>query len=526
MRLTFRQQAFRVAISAAVATVVTGLTGCDRSNTPDGRAARSILNGDYQAAAKEKGASPANLAVAANGAAQEQFAASAPVYQSVTQQQLAVSEKLWQIGEMTATAQRVAMSAKSLSKYKPDAALAEVDKTVTAVRGDGQQGWTLADDVTLPTVKTAQAKINELKDKIAEIQRTLAGLKQKHDEAAAKVLQFQEQSNDAKGEEAVTLFKQAAEARKQANGLAIQVDQAQASLVPLQQDLAVAEAQSQQSAQTLDVFAGQRDAIEKGWRGVAAQIDQRNGYAGQVFAKADDAKFASVTLQAQELAQLADEYAKQGQAYQQQLDGALVLARDGVADAEKALREMREQAGGGQGGAVAKLAQVTLDPSAGRVLQGQIQYAMGTQLSGEAGLAAYEARVAEEIAQTGAALRQPVPETINDAARSKLKTEQGELLTKAGDALKGAGEVFDTAMQAPAAAPEVKRAATMGKMVTLTASARVMQTAGDVAAAKQSLDEAKALRDSLLENGGTLPGLPDTLQGAAPTTQAAAVEQQ
>jgi hypothetical protein len=115
---------------------------------------------------------------------------------------------------------------------------------------------------------------------------------------------------------------------------------------------------------------------------------------------------------------------------------------------------------------------------------------------------------------------------MGDAARAKLQTEQSELLTKAGETLKGAGEVFDTAMQAPAASAETKRAATIGKMVALAGSARVMQVAGDAATAKQTLDEAKALRDSLLE-GGTLPALPDTLQGAAPAKPAAApVERQ
>lgn len=525
MRHTFRQRAFTAAISAVLATIATGLTGCDQSSTPDGKAATSIRNGDYQAAAKEKGASPANIALAAKGAASEQYAASLPAYASLADQQVAISQKLWQINRLSLTAQRMADSARELNKYKPDAALAEIDKTVTLVRGEGQQGWTVAEDVTLPTATTMQAKANELKDKIAEIQRTLSGLKPKHAEAVASARQLQEQSKDAKGEQAVALFKQSVDGRKQANELAIQIEQTEASLVSLEQDLAVAESQTQQYAQTIEQFAGQRDVLEKGWRGVSAQIEQRSGYAGQVYARTDDVRFGSVTLKAQELAQLSEEYAKQSQAYQQQLDGASSLARDAVSNAEKALKDMPREQTGGKGVTPTKLAQAALNAAATRVLQGQIQYTKGTELSVEASLAALQARVAESVAQLGATLGQPVPESMNDAARAKLKTEQGELVTKAGDVLKGAGELFDTAMQARDVAPETKRAATVGKMVALAGSARVMQTAGDAATAKQTLDEAKALRDSLLE-GGALPSLPETLQGSAPAKPATPVEQQ
>lgn len=525
MRCAFRQQAFRVAVGAVAATLFAGLTGCDKSDTPDGRAAKAILQGDYQAAAKEKGASPANRALAAKAAAETQYAESIDAYETLAQQQLAISQKLWQIGKLTTTAQGVAGSTKGLAKYKPDGVLAEIDKAATAVKGEGQQAWTVADDVTLPTATAAGAKANELKDKIAEIERAVGDLKQKHEQAVASARELQEKANNTQGEEGVNLFKQAVEGRKQASDLAIQLEQESAKLVPLQQELAVADAQAKQYAQTLDVFAQQRDAVERGWRGVSEQITLRNGYAGQVYAKADDAKFGSVALKAQELGQLTDDYAKKSQDYQQQLDQASALVRESVSESEKYLRDIPRDQLTGKTVTVGKLTQTTLDPTAGRLLQGQIQYASGAQLGGQAGLAAYQARVAEEVAQTGAALRQPVPESMNDAARSKLKTDQGELLTKAGETLKSATEVFDTAMQAPAAAPEVKRSATIGKMIAMSGSARVMQTAGDAATAKQTLDEAKALRDSLLETG-PLPSLPDTLQGAAPPKPAAPVEQQ
>ncbi|GEM_PF-4792936 len=515
MRLTFRHQAFKASISAVLASSAIGLTGagCDTRSTSDSKAAQSILNDDFQAAAKEKGASTAITALAAKVAASEQVASSLPTYQSLAAQQIAISQKMWQIGRLNLTAQRIATSANELSKYKPDAALAELDKTLALVRGGAQKDWAVAEGVNLPTAAASLANANALKDKIAETQRALADLKQKHDQLAGNSRQLMEQSNSAKGEQAVTLFKQSADARKQASETQVQIEKTEASLVPLQQDLQVAEGQSQQSAQTVDLFAGQRDAIEKGWRGVAAQMEQRTGYAGQVYSKMDDAQFASISLGASELVQLTDQYTKDNLAYQQQLDGASALVRGAVSSSEKTITDLRAQ-GATRGSPITKLTDAVFDPSAVRVLQGQIQYAIGSTLGAQASLTAYESKVAETTAQLGAALKQPVPESMNDAARAKLKTEQGDQLTKAGESLKAAGETFDTVSQAMATTPDAKQAATIGRMISLADSSTVMQTAGDAAGAKQALDEAKALRDSLLQ-AGPLLGLPDTLTVAA-----------
>ena len=529
MRLTFRHQAFKAAITAVLASSAVALTGCDARSTSDSKAAQSILNEDFQAAAKEKNASPALTALAAKVAASEQVASSLPTYQSLADQQIVISQKLWQLGRLNITAQHIATSANELNKYKPDAALAELDKTQALVRGGTAKDWTVAEGVNLPTAATSLANANALKDKIAETQRTLADLKQKHDQLEGNSRQLMEQSNSAKGEQAVSLFKQSADARKQAAETEVQLEKVEASLVPMQQDLQVAEDQSRQSAQTLDLFAGQRDAIEKGWRGVAAQMEQRTGYAGQVYSKMDDPQFASVSLGAGELAQLTDQYTKQTLAYQQQLDGASALVRDAVGSSEKTIKDMMAQ-GATRGSPIVKLTEAVFDPSAARLLQGQIQYDIGSALGAQGSLTAYESRIAETTAQVGAALKQPVPESMNDAARAKLKTDQIEQLTKAGESLKAAGETFDTVSQAMATTPDAKQAATIGRMISLADASTVMQTSGDAAAAKQALDEAKALRDSLLQ-AGPLLGLPDTLMSAAPAAPATtpttgAVEQQ
>lgn len=521
MRLTIRHQAFKAAISAVLASTAIGLVGCDTRNTPDGKAAQKILNEDFQAAAKEKGASPSITALAAKVAASEQVASALPAYANLADQQIVISQKLWQIGRLNLTAERIGASAGELTKYKPDAALAELDETLALVKGGTQKEWMAAEGVSLPAAATSMANANALKDKIAETQRTLAQLNQQHDQLAEGARQLMEQSNSASGEQAVKLFKQSADTRKQAGGIAVQIEQTEASLVPLQQDLKVAEDQAQQSAQTVDLFTGQRDAIEKGWRGVAAQMEQRTGYAGQVYSKLDDAQFASVSVGARELAQLTDEYAKQSQTYLQQLDAAGALVRDAINNAQNALKEIPRSQAGARGPTVATLAQMSLDPSATRVLQGQIQYGIGSEFGAQASLSAFESRIADKVAQVGAALKQSIPESMNDAARAKLKTEQGEQLKKAGESLKAAGETFDTAMQAMATSPDTKQAATIGRMITLADSASVMQTAGDTANAKQALDEAKALRDSLLQ-AGPISGLPDSLQGAAPAAPAPA----
>ena len=503
MRFT-RQHSMRAATSAVLAGLGLLVIGCDE-RAADRKAISQFDKGDWVAAANEKGASPAIVALASSRATDEQLAKALPTYRDIAAHQVMIADATWYLSRLATSAGKISASSVSLAKYDPAAALASIDKTVKDVKGNGAQSWSPDGlGVKMPTIAFLTNRLNQLKDQIVEVQGTLADLKKQQQGLAENSVKLLDESKAAQGEKSVELFRQSADARKQSSDANVKVNQAEAALVPLQQELAVVQEQMQIAGEAINIMTGHRETLDKSWRGILAQADERTKYAGAMFARLSNERSDNIITQAARLAVLVAEQDKLSALYEQQLQEASASARSAVGSSEKAIRESEPIKTSVPALAAANpnaLFKLALDPSTARFTEGHVQLALGTHQAGHAAQLSSRARAVTGIAEVASQLQQKLPEGLDPAP---IKADAEKIADQASENLKSAEQLFVTVSEASVPA-FTKRAATKGQIVTLQASASLAATRGDAATATGYLDRAKAFEEQLT-GGAQAPG--------------------
>lgn len=505
MGLDSKQQVVKAAVGAMVLVLGVAGTGCGRSpaaSESDRKAADFLASGDYAGAAREKEAAPLLVTLAAGQAADAALGASIADFRKFNDQQLGTYQTLWQASRLTGRVDQIVGSTAALAKYDPRASLGQVDSTLAKVQGQAGEAWTPADvDAAIPTIATANATIVKLKDQIAEVERTLASQVQNRDELAQRWQQLADQSNAAKGQQSVDLFKQAAEVRQQACEATALVEKTQLSLVPLRQELATAQSQLTTVTGTVQSMTDLRADIETSWRGISAQASQRAAYARLVYGTPDVA--SSVMGKTRLLVDAIADLKKTAESYDQQLQTSLGFARDGVVASDKAAKDLNaliRSEGAQQSGLLPawKSLQATADPADARFVQGCAAYSAGNLQASQARLLQAQAMLAEQLVVAAEQVHLSAP---GDFTAETFKKAQAEANGKAAASLKDASEQFQTAADAVLASPGTKQAAGIGRLISLSAAGDVANSAGDAAVAKQCADDAKATRDQLQAAG-------------------------
>ena len=515
MGLESRQLIIKMAAASIILSLGGTMVGCDRDEA-DIRAASAIKNSDYQAAAREKQASPMLVALAARAAANNQYAATLPDSHKLTDQQLAISQSVLFLGRESQRVRRTVDSSNALSKYDPQQAMGQADQAAEQVKGGSAASWSPANtDAAIPTISALTATTNKLKDQIAEIERTLADVTRQRDTLAEQALQLMVQSNAATGQQSVDLYKQSADARKQIADLEVRIEQTQVSLVPLKQDLAVAEDQSKIAADVVASMGKVKDGMAYGWRGVSAEQGKRTELAQGWFGTKETKDANTVAGQAAVLGDLMNNYRAQSTKLQQGIDQAIGFAKEGSASSDKAYKMLstRIQARASESSPLVdalKNMQQTADPAGAKFTQGTLELASGTVDEQLTAVYASQGAMADAVADAAKAVEQPVPEAVKG---DTLKQNLAGASDKAQSILKGAATQFQSAASNSQTvnAPALKRAATIGNMSSQFASAVTAGAAGDSGMAKQFLDQVMLLRDSLKDTG-PLPSLPERIQ--------------
>jgi len=126
----------------------------------------------------------------------------------------------------------------------PSRALAKLDSDKQRAVGP-EAVWFPHDQDPIPTAAKAQADITRLTAAIDDTNSHAQALAKQHDDIVAQADQIERQSEGETGQSAVADFKKASDLRKQAADVSVEIDKAHASLVPLTQDLGVANSQLQ-----------------------------------------------------------------------------------------------------------------------------------------------------------------------------------------------------------------------------------------------------------------------------------------
>lgn len=515
MRSVSRHHVVKATFAMALATVGIVSMGCDAKEA-DRKAVSQYKQGDYKAAAKGA-ASPVVQALAARAAANQDLAASLTTFRDLNVSQLHVADALVSLNRLASQATIIYNASAALSGLDPAKSIQTIDNTVQQVKGDNAATWSPVDtDVQIATLAAAAARTNELKDQKAEIERNIAALTQQRDAASADSAKLMAESEAAKGESALQSFRKAVDARQQATSLDIQVKQATASLIPIDQELAEIAAQSKVSAETLGILASFKEQLEWNWRNVQKEASVQAQIAASIFGKGPDDKGGTIVARAARLADLTADQDKLAAQYEEQLKSAASYAKDSVSATEKAFREVgaaRSKAGADG------LASFALDPSFSRFGQGYADFTLGASKLAQASLAAAKTRAIANVAEIGKTVNQKLPDNLNaDTAKKQLDTA----IADGSEGLKSASEVFGNVADT-ASFPDLKKDAQIGQIYALDVTGLLLSNSlipSDLENSKKAFDEARALRDKLVESGGKLPAVTPSLQGGAPATPA------
>lgn len=144
--------------------------------------------------------------------------------------------------------------------------------TADAQKGEGGNWY--AGTAPIPSIDT-------LKQREADLQKQIAGLTQQRDELSAKRGQalseagkFGQQADSTTGKQSVGFYIQAANQRKEAADEETRIQQLEGQLLPLQQDLAVAQLQEKSIGEVVASFADQTQQLDNGWKAVQQRIDE------------------------------------------------------------------------------------------------------------------------------------------------------------------------------------------------------------------------------------------------------------
>ena len=266
-------------LSATVAGLVAGgPLGCDDANTVDRRVREGIsqsrialIAGDrekaeelLQNAASEAEAPNATKAHAKALLAQAELnAARARVSDPQTGIEATNREIAQLVYEINRLGQQIGETNGMVTAYKalePVETRKQVQAEIAAATGGGEKAvWVGKPPVEVPTLSAVKQRVAEKQDAVAKQEQRIESLQAQHKQLATSAGQAAQKAESLTGQQGLQQFKQAADLRKQAADLLNQLEVAKAKLVPLQRDLALA--QAQEGAVTKAV--GQLQAIGK-----------------------------------------------------------------------------------------------------------------------------------------------------------------------------------------------------------------------------------------------------------------------
>jgi chromosome segregation ATPase len=234
-------QILRMAAFGVMSGALVAMVGCEKMENAgrggdrkvDSAVAESIGNPDASkgAAVVKAALGDASFAGKARGSselARDEFNQAIALMPEINHQAQLAEGALFDLGQATAAINNIQAISAGASKQDPKDTLAKMDEA----RGELQK-----------SLDKAKADVATLKAEIDKRQKEIDDLKTQRQKADAEAESLVEKSNNAKGEESVKLFKQSTEARTQAGTFAAQMEMKTAAMMPVQRQMAIAEAQ-------------------------------------------------------------------------------------------------------------------------------------------------------------------------------------------------------------------------------------------------------------------------------------------
>lgn len=408
-------------------------------------------------------------------------------------------------------------------KRNPEKAVADIQGIISQAQGKGSaESWLEVDGkpVSLPpTLSAINQNLSRLSGEITKAEDEIARLTEERNTATASADQAFADADNQKGKESVTTFNKGSDARRQASELQIKIDGLELALLPLRQDMKIAETQKASMEQAIASLNARVSDVSKDWEAIQAQAALQNETSGKL-ASGDQ----SITSKATELG----EVSKAADALAESIATDLRNAATHFADAQKAAdelgraldeqRNLLTEKTGPSGKAIASTKSI-FDPGALKLQEAFANVELAGLLADRAGMLATKKQVTEAVSEALSAASFPVPPELDDA-------NLGETLRTAGEAADTQHDVADKLIKdvagMPLTADARKDSAQIADMLLLHGWSHLMRTVGGAdaaSAARDKFDEAKDIRDQNITKIALV--LPSDLAPELPATRPA-----
>lgn len=530
-----RASAKRLAILAAASVSLTGLmVGCERLESESAQADRRVeasmregqiqlRSGGFDAAIAsldkavgESAASAAAKARANSLLGQAEYESATALLEKVNYTEIEIARMVWDLDRLANRLQSANAVVASSKNYDPKALLAEVDKNIAAAKGGSDKAtWSIQDDVKIPTLNAVTGQITRLNGEVAKIEEQIKSLVASRMQVLSEADKLMQQSEADKGQKAVDEYTQAAEQRKKAAQLAVRIDAANAALVPLKNDLSVAQGQEKILNEALAQYEQQKKQIAEGWaqlqkqaagqaelaKSVLASVKQKVGEAGGQ-AKSDKAPETLAPLLARAQAdrkaaidQLNNAIGHFGTATTaaEQLKAAMNTKL-----VDEKLRQLPEAAAW-------KTLQEVYDPSTFRLQQAIAQHTLATAYANQASNLSALQQMSQKLTTGAREAGLSVPKALQDGDVAKsLKAAR----TQAMETFKSTDETLGGIVDVQGASANGARTA---RILSCYAWSQACKEAGDTKAGDEHLTAAKKYKDEAIALNTQLPPLPAEL---------------
>ncbi len=501
-----------------IAQAVPKMDGADQ----DLSAAQKLLD----SAARETDASLPQKIRAKALLAQIELQTAESIQPKIDKTQSQIDQLIWDINSMAYQVQEHNQVAAALGKYDPAQLQTSLKKIITDAQGSADQPiWVKSDTGSVPTLAAAMSDADTLSTQIAQLQEKLKSLTDQRNKAQAQGDQLSQQSDMAKGDAAVALFKQAADARKQSDELSIQIDQNNGLLARALADLTIKQGQQAVLKEAITDFTNQSANADAGWSAtqklIADQLDQAKAVLGDEATPAgpdDPTGGATIASKAATLAKLVQENRSNREAAEQSLNSAVEQFHAAAQFADQLQQQLTTKINSpgpsDRPDLVAWKAMITaLHSSRYHFQEANTESHRAALFAGQAAQAANLQQLAATLKPVLDEAKLSLPATLADAD-NKIADDLKNGREQADLAYKNADDLLNNIMNAPYVSEDQKKAAEIAEIFNQYGWYLLSSSVGDKQAADH-LKAAQAQRDLLIQGGSTLTNLPPELAVAA-----------
>ena len=227
-------------------------------------------------AASDRNASPAVRAETNSWLAQAEVRRAAALLDRASREELAARRLISEINRLTARLQSNAAVIAGLQNLQPTQERAALEQHRGEIQGAKDPVWKKHETGALPGLKAVNERLASLQEQIGKLEQQSKDTAGQRGRLLAEAERLERESEGAAGQQSVDLYNRSTEARKKAADMGVQIDAVEAKLLPLRQDLQLAQGEKQQLTKAVEAFESRLQGTEESWKKVQQQIEALN----------------------------------------------------------------------------------------------------------------------------------------------------------------------------------------------------------------------------------------------------------